>query len=383
MATLKQTVELYQNGGALLTTGSNQILSFSNLQQGLSGEIAVNDSNNDIEWDFGETASFQGAPATLVATGVAQIGVTVDLPFPIPDLTVGLSSPVQVAVLSVGGVQYLRFYNPDGTEADPAQLLDGLASNLVAALGPLGSLPLVQAILGNPLAYVQTNALLTFDLGSGNGMALVPCFTAGTLILTPAGEVPVETLMVGDAVRTVDAGVQRLRWIGTRRLSAEDLAQAPNLRPIRIAAGALGRNLPGRDLVVSPQHRCLLRSRIARRMAGEDEVLVAAKHLLGLPGVSVEPPGQAVTYVHLLFDRHELVWSNGAVTESFYLGDQAVAAVDAAAREEILALFPDLAQERPQGARPFVRGRIARKLVERSQANRRALVEPVGLERVD
>ena len=78
---------------------------------------------------------------------------------------------------------------------------------------------------------------------------------------------------------------------------------------------------------------------------------------------------------HLLFDRHELVWSNGTVTESFYLGDQAVAAVDAAAREEILALFPDMAKVRPLGARPFVRGRIARKLVERSQANRKPMVE--------
>ena len=108
MATIKQSVELYQNGGAVLTAGSNQILSFSNLQQGVTGEIAVNDTNNDIEWDFDETASFQGAPATLVATGIARIGVTVDLPFPIPDLTVGLSSPVQTAVMTVGGVQDLR-----------------------------------------------------------------------------------------------------------------------------------------------------------------------------------------------------------------------------------------------------------------------------------
>lgn len=378
MATIKQSVELYQNGGAVLTAGSNQILSFSNLQQGVTGEIAVNDTNNDIEWDFDETASFQGAPATLVATGIARIGVTVDLPFPIPDLTVGLSSPVQTAVMTVGGVQYLRFYNPDGTEADPAQLLNGLASNLVSALGPLADLPLVQAILGDPLAYVETNALLTFDLGTGDGLALVPCFTAGTLILTPAGEVPVETLAVGDAVLTVDAGPQPLRWIGQRQMTPDELAAAPNLCPVRIAAGALGCNLPLCDLVVSPQHRCLLRSPIARRMAGQHEVLVAAKHLLGLPGVSVLPPDLPVTYVHLLFDRHELVWSNGAVTESLYLGDQAVAAVDAAAREEILALFPDLAKVRPQGARPFVRGRIARKLVERAQSNRKPLVEAIG-----
>lgn len=375
MSTINQNVELYQNNGALLGLGPNQVLSYTALQDGQPGQISVNDSNNDIEWDFGETASFAGSPATLTATGEAMIGVTVDLPFPIPDITVSLSSPVRVAVLNIDGNQFLRFYNADGTEADPAQLLDGLASQLVTALGPLGSLPLVQAILGNPLAYVETNALLTFNLTNVDGVTLVPCFTLGTLILTPSGEVPVERLAVGDEVLTVDAGVQRLRWIGTRQLDAAELARAPHLQPIRIAAGSLGRNLPERDLVVSPQHRCLVRSRIAERMAGGAEVLVAAKHLLGLPGISVVPPDAPVTYIHLLFDRHELVWSNGTVTESFYLGDQAVASVDAAAREEILALFPDLADIRPQGARPFVRGRIARKLVERSQANRKPLVE--------
>ena len=371
MSTINQTVELYQNNGALLGLGPNQVLSYTDLQDGQTGQISVNDSNNDIEWDFGETASFAGSPATLLATGTAMIGVTVDLPFPLTDITVSLSSPVRVAVLSINGEQVLRFYNADGTEADPAQLLNGLATNLVAALGPVSSLPLVQAILGDPLAFVESNALLTFDLSNADGVALVPCFTLGTLILTPSGEVPVEHLVV----LTVDAGVQRLRWIGTRRLDVAELARAPHLQPIRIGAGSLGRNLPGRDLVVSPQHRCLVRSRIAERMAGGAEVLVAAKHLLGLPGVSVVPPNEPVTYIHLLFDRHELIWSNGTVTESFYLGDQAVAAVDAAAREEILALFPDLAEVRPQGARPFVKGRIARKLVERSQANCKPMVE--------
>jgi hypothetical protein len=371
MSTINQTVELYQNNGALLGLGPNQVLSYTDLQDGQTGQISVNDSNNDIEWDFGETASFAGSPATLLATGTAMIGVTVDLPFPLTDITVSLSSPVRVAVLSINGEQVLRFYNADGTEADPAQLLNGLATNLVAALGPVSSLPLVQAILGDPLAFVESNALLTFDLSNADGVALVPCFTLGTLILTPSGEVPVEHLVV----LTVDAGVQRLRWIGTRRLDVAELARAPHLQPIRIGAGSLGRNLPGRDLVVSPQHRCLVRSRIVERMAGGTEVLVAAKHLLGLPGVSVVPPDEPVTYIHLLFDRHELIWSNGTVTESFYLGDQAVAAVDAAAREEILALFPDLAEVRPQGARPFVKGRIARKLVERSQANCKPMVE--------
>jgi hypothetical protein len=63
------------------------------------------------------------------------------------------------------------------------------------------------------------------------------------------------------------------------------------------------------------------------------------------------------------------------VTESLYLGEQAMTSVDAAARDEILTLFPKLAELRPPAARPFLRGRLARKLVERSVSNRKVLVE--------
>jgi Hint domain len=150
--------------------------------------------------------------------------------------------------------------------------------------------------------------------------------------------------------------------------------------PIRIEAGAFAPDLPHKALTVSPQHRCLVRSKIAERIAGRSDVLVAAKHLLGTPGVSVLPGDRPVTYIHLLFDRHELVWSNGAVTESLYLGEQAMASVDQAAREEILTLFPMLAELRPPAARPFLRGRLARKLVERSVSNRKPLIDASGAE---
>lgn len=205
------------------------------------------------------------------------------------------------------------------------------------------------------------------------------CFTKGTQILTERGEVPVETLQVGDRVLTVDHGPQVIRWIGQRSLSAEDLAAAPHLRPVRIEPGALAPEVPARTLSVSPQHRCLVRSRIAERIAGEPEVLAAAKHLVGTPGIQIADAAEGVTYFHLLFDRHELLWSNGAITESFYLGKMALDGVKRGAREEILELFPELAQrgsvEPPAPVRPFLRGRLARKLVERTQANHKPLVE--------
>lgn len=201
------------------------------------------------------------------------------------------------------------------------------------------------------------------------------CFTPGTLIETRTGPRAVETLVPGDLIATRDHGFQVLRWIGGVEIPAARLDLQPNLRPIRITAGALGTGLPARDLVVSPQHRVLVRSAIAQRMFGADEVLVAAKHLCTIPGIDVLRPEMGVTYLHLLFDRHELVMSNGGWTESLYIGPQAMQAMTPAARHEITALFPQLvAGIGPQSVRPLTNARQARKLAERHLKNNRVLV---------
>lgn len=379
MASVYQDINLYEDTGSLLGVGSNQVIAFSNFQNPTTGHLRVEDNDDGLDWDTGETAEFQGQPAELTAVGTAVVGVSV--PLLVTTLTVELSTPVFTSIVLVDGVEYVRFYNEDGTEADPAALLDALASQLATDLeaalldDPLLA-TIIEPILLDPLAYVETNAFMTFDMAATGSAALIACFTAGTLIATGRGEVKVEDLKVGDLVLTVDRGLQAIRWVGSQVLTPRDLARAPNLAPIRIEAGALGPDLPHAALTVSPQHRCLVRSKIAERMAGDAEVLVAAKHLLGTPGVSVVPTDQPVTYVHLLFDRHELVWSNGAVTESLYLGEQAMSSVDADARDEILTLFPKLAELRPPAARTFLRGRMARKLVERTVSNRKVLVEP-------
>lgn len=206
------------------------------------------------------------------------------------------------------------------------------------------------------------------------------CFATGTMIETAAGPRPVQSLRVGDLVRTRDNGLQPLRWLGGRRLSAEDLARAPRLLPIRIAAGALGPGMPAQDLTVSPQHRMLVRSPIAARMAGQAELLVAAVHLLDLPGVSRCAGTGGVGYWHLMFDAHEIVFANGAEAESLYLGPMAMEALTPDARAEITALFPELAGQgdtRPL-ARPVMRGGQCRKLVERQVRNRKPLVAPLA-----
>ena len=197
------------------------------------------------------------------------------------------------------------------------------------------------------------------------------CFAAGSLIATPQGELQVEDLRVGTGVLTRDHGIKEIRWIGVQKLGAAALATNPNLRPIRVRAGALGKDTPTMDLLVSPQHRILLRSRIAQRMCGATEVLVAAKQLLQLEGVDIAHDMQEVEYYHFLLDHHEIVFANGAETESLYTGVQALKSVGPAAREEIFAIFPELrsGDQIPEPACVFASGRQARKLIARHIQN--------------
>lgn len=242
-----------------------------------------------------------------------------------------------------------------------------------AAWGDVQYVVDVKVISAKPLPANTVPATISFNPETGG--AVIICFARGTLIATERGEVAVEDLRIGDRVLTRDAGAQPVRWIGATTVSAARLDLMPNLRPIRIRAGALGAGLPLRDLVVSPQHRMLVGSRIARRMFGSDEVLVAARHLVGLDGIEVAGDLPEVAYFHLLLDAHHILTANGAPAESLFLGPEARKAVGPAAWREIRALFPDLAADGPAqpGARPFATGRQGRRLAARQARNALAL----------
>ena len=192
------------------------------------------------------------------------------------------------------------------------------------------------------------------------------CFAAGTRIRTIAGDVPVEALNPGQQVLTRDNGYQRLAWVGGRRFSVADLRQRPHLAPIRFPAGCLGGGLPEQDLLVSPQHRMLVSGANCALWFGQPEVLVAAKDLGPLVGGGPVLPPEGVHYLHILFDRHEVVVANGTWSESFQPGDLSLAGLDQAQRNEIAEIFPDLSAEDSQGfpsARPSLRGFQARALL--------------------
>ncbi len=193
--------------------------------------------------------------------------------------------------------------------------------------------------------YTVTDGLGNTDVGLVT-INSVPCFVAGTLIRTPDGDVPVETLHPGDLVLTMDDGPQPLRWTGSRTVPARG-----GLAPICIRAGTFGDH---GKLLISPQHRILLRDSLAELLFGESEVLVAAKDLVNDRSVR-RVVGGDVEYVHLLFDRHQIVMSEGLATESFHPGPQTMGDFSDETLEELTTIFPELDPETGRGYGPSVR----------------------------
>ncbi len=183
------------------------------------------------------------------------------------------------------------------------------------------------------------------DTGFVN-VSSVPCFVAGTLIRTPHGERLVEDLMPGDLVDTRDDGPQPIRWIGSRSVEAAD-----DMAPIVIRENTFGRH---GQVMVSPQHRILVRDSLAELLFGEGEVLVAAKDLVNDHSVR-RCPGGEVTYVHLMFDRHQLIFSDGLETESFLPGPQTTSVLEQPVVEEICKIFPELDPLTGEGYSPAAR----------------------------
>jgi hypothetical protein len=309
----------------------------------LAGTVVINDSNGSRDWEFGD----------FTHTGGSDVG----------DQDASFSTVAEIDVGDTVDVRYkYTFTGSDGSNGTVYFLATNGANNY----GPL-------IVSDTPL---DPNVTYTFGSFNTDGAvaysSLVTCFAAGTRIETERGLVAVEDIRPGDRVATLDEGLQPVRWIGRRFLDGADLARTPKLRPVRISAGALGYGRPARDLLVSPQHRVLVRARVVERMFDAPEVLLPAVRLIGMPGVEIADEVADVTYFHLLFDRHQIVFSEGAETESLFLGAQSLIALGPDLREEIATLFPEVMHPDfvPGLVRPTPeKGKLARKLVERIARN--------------
>ncbi len=192
--------------------------------------------------------------------------------------------------------------------------------------------------------------LYTALAGAGDGAV---CFAAGSLIETPFGPERVEALKVGDLVTTRDHGDCQIQAILRRDL---DFSVAPaRLKPVRFGKGSLGDGLPLSALTVSPHHRML----VADGDGGC--VLVPAKALCSRPGIRILRGKRTVTYIHIVFSRHEIVYAHGVLSESFYPGPMALRMVSPAMRRELSDIF---------GPEPFVAP--ASELVTMKQARSQA-----------
>ncbi len=132
------------------------------------------------------------------------------------------------------------------------------------------------------------------------------CFMAGTLIGSPAGEVPVETLTRGDQVLTQDGGVATVDWLGIQTVSTR-FADKMRVLPIRIKAGALAEGVPSRDLLISPDHAVLV-----------DGALIQASALVN--GTSIVREHNVPTtfaYYHVEVEDHSLILAESTPAETF------------------------------------------------------------------
>ncbi|MEL7469609.1 MAG: Hint domain-containing protein [Pseudomonadota bacterium] len=193
------------------------------------------------------------------------------------------------------------------------------------------------------------------DFSSSNFIIVAPpvCFTPGTLIAVPGGQVPVEDLKVGDQVMTCDAGAQPILWIGKRDM--EFRSTETRHKPIQIKQGALGNGLPRRTFAVSPLHRLLFWGPLVEDLFGVSEALGLSRGLVGLPGVRQMLGKRSVTYVTVLLQSHQVIFAEGSGAESFYPGPTALQHVTPAQRGEILAALPDLSDDPETGFGPRAR----------------------------
>lgn len=352
-------VDYFAGGSAIAIGTQNQSLNLVNL-----GILGLTD---------GDGAPVTGFSTSLTRNDTEDNNLNVGETFTVtrtPTPTNVLGTPQTLQLTMVGS----------GTFSEPLigsrQIIIGeTAGGDRYVIFPNGDAPTgLDGVTGTVLATFSTDAVgYSFDTNAPL------CFTRGTMIETPEGLRAIEDLRAGDLVLTRDNGAQPIRWIGKRLLSAAALQNNPDMRPIRIRAGALGQNTPAADLVVSPQHRVLVRSKVAQKMFGTTEVLVAAKQLLQIEGIDICTEAEGVEYVHMLFDRHEVVFANGAEAESLYTGPEAIKSVGAAALAEIYGIFPELRDRdyAPQGARMLLSGRMGRKLASRHLQHQKPLVAAV------
>lgn len=195
---------------------------------------------------------------------------------------------------------------------------------------------------GTPLWVVDHHIKATLRQREATQPAGVICFTPGTMIKTPDGARDVASLNEGDHVQTADNGSAEVLWLGKRRVCGARMKAIPSLTPVRLRAGALDKDVPDAGLLVSPDHRMVLRGPHARALYNCDEVLVTARDLVNDHSILRDHSLREVTYIHMMLPQHEIVFANGVPTESFHPASAELSAMDEIEEGRIYDRLPDL-----------------------------------------
>lgn len=195
---------------------------------------------------------------------------------------------------------------------------------------------------GEPLWVVDHHIKATLRQLECKKPGGVICFTPGTMIMTPTGAKDVASLVEGDVVQTADNGSAEVLWLGNRRVSGARMKAIPSLTPVRLRAGALDKDVPDAGLLVSPDHRMVLRGPNARALYNCDEVLVTARDLVNDHTIIRDYALREVTYIHMMLPQHEIVFANGVPTESFHPASAELSAMDEIEEGRIYDRLPDL-----------------------------------------
>jgi hypothetical protein len=156
----------------------------------------------------------------------------------------------------------------------------------------------------NPAAFSAGVAVTSAD--GNTDITEVTCYAAGTRIATPGGYRFVEDLKIGDLVRTLHAGDQRIKWIGWRCYDGRFIAGNRLALPVCIKKNAIDLNIPARDLWVSPGHAICI-----------DNVLVHASKLVNDVSIVQEKIVESITYFHIELENHEILFAENCPAESF------------------------------------------------------------------
>jgi Hint domain len=176
--------------------------------------------------------------------------------------------------------------------------------NFLAGMRTAGVLIAATAIVARPHAAKAQVPPFGGPPGPAQG---AQCFLAGTQILTPGGEVKIDTLRIGDLVTTVTGTAKPIKWIGKRRLEKQGAESWDHAsRPVRVAKDAFGEGSPRRDLYLSQAHMVYLGG-----------VLIPIGNLINGQTISLtQPDSEVLDYLHIELESHHVLLAEGAPCES-------------------------------------------------------------------